>query len=99
YGPALAEFDGLRTVYHARGQNRLVMSTSRDGGATWSAPITAGTPLWNNTLNYAPAVAVHDGGMYVAYCETSGSHDRVHVDRFDGANWYVAKIYDLAGGA
>ena len=95
YGPALADFNGaLTTVYHAHGQNRLLMSTSTDG-ATWSTPVTAGTALWNHTLEYAPALAVHRGALYAAYCENVGDHDRAHVDRFDGTTWTLAKVYDL----
>jgi hypothetical protein len=95
YGPALADFDGkLTLVYHAKGQNRLLMSTSTDG-ATWSSPVTAGTSLWNYTLDYAPALAVHRGLLYAAYCENLGTTQRVQIDRFDGTTWTSAKTYAL----
>lgn len=84
-GPALAVFDGeLVMIYRAAGQNRLLMSRSR--GTSWSSPVTAGTSLGSSQLRAEPAVAVHQGNLYAAYCKGIG----VQIDRYDGASWTSA---------
>jgi len=95
YGPALTVFDNrLTMMYHASGQNRLVMTTSTNG-TTWSSPVTAGTSIGTSTIRYAPAITVHQGSLYAAYCkQLSSGAEKVHLDRFDGASW--SSIVDFA---
>jgi hypothetical protein len=96
YGPALTVHNGeLVTVYHRRGQNRLMMSTSN--GQTWSTPVTAGTSLGSQSVRYAPAVASHNGQLFIAYCRTSPQGDVVSVERFNGgASWTQVAAFDMA---
>jgi len=99
YGPALTEHNGqLVTIYHRRGQNRLMMSTSN--GETWSTPVTAGTSLGLWSLHYAPAVVSHDGELYVAYCRHSSYYgEEVRVDRLEGTSWRYAAEFVPPYGA
>jgi len=96
YGPALTVWrNQLVAVYHQAGQNRLMMSTSLDG-SYWTTPVTAGTSLYNRSLNYAPAAIALNGRLYVAYCETDG-FDKVRIDTYDGTTWWQEHAYSVEG--
>jgi hypothetical protein len=99
YGPALTVHNGqLVTVYHRRGHNQLLMSTS--SGQSWSTPVTAGTSFGAQRVRYAPAVASHGGHLYIAYCRTSLGGDIVSVERFDGGtSWTVVATYPMVASS
>jgi hypothetical protein len=72
--PALAVDDGrvyVVWIAHLRDGLRLVrLSTSRDGGRTWSQPVQVNE---NETIVFYPSVAVGRGGVvYVAWNEVGG---------------------------
>jgi hypothetical protein len=94
YGPAVAVFNNQLTVaYHAYGQNRFLMTTFVNNA--WTTPVTAGTSVGSSTIRYAPALSVQSNRLFMAYCKDSSDHDRVQVDRFDGASWTSAATYDI----
>ena len=87
-GPALVAYGGrLVAIYHARGENRLMMAQSSPDVSTWFAPRTAGTSLDRDTLLNAPAAVVHGGELFVGYCRRTSAGDQVWVDRYTGASW------------
>lgn len=96
YGPALVNHNGrLVALYHARGQNRLLMTTSADG-QSWTVPVNAGTTLGADTLLYAPAAVVHGGDVYVGYCRRTSAGDRVRIERLSAGVWTEAASYPTA---
>lgn len=96
YGPAVAVLNNrLVAVYHASGQNRLVMTTS-DGTNGWSAPVNAGTTLNSTTLRYAPALAVRNGVLYAAYCTGDSAGDHIRIDEYTTA-WRTVSHIDVDG--
>lgn len=83
WGPALANFGGrLVGVYHAAGQNRLLMTTSTNA-STWSSPVTVGTALGTDTLLYAPALGVYGTTLLLGYCRRTASSDQIRIERLD----------------
>jgi len=92
YGPALVNHGSqLVLVYHARGENRLMMSTS--SGSSWTNPVTVGSTLGGATILNAPAAVSHGGNLYIGYCTRTSAGDFVRIDRRDGTAW--TKIAEL----
>jgi hypothetical protein len=98
YGPALTVLGSrLATVYHAAGQNRLLMATSIDG-VNFSIPVTAGRSLERATLRYAPSIAAKGDLLYAAYCVTDQYGNHVWIDRmYTTGVWAPVKQFDVPG--
>src|SRR5439155_14611590 len=58
------------TRYRSDGHNDVVISTSTDGGATWSAParVNGPDPAGEALDHFTPDVAAYRGVVHVTYC-------------------------------
>lgn len=96
-GPAIGVLNNrLYAVYHANGQNRLVMTTS-DGTNGWSSPVNAGTTLNSTTLRNAPAVGVRNGILFAAYCIGDSAGDHIRIDQYANSAWTTVKQFNVDG--
>ena len=85
-------FDGKDTMYHfvgvaaakSRGRSAIAMRTSKDSGATWSAPRLIVPEFKSGHLPTEPVFRMHDGTIVIAI----DGPDTLFMSKDEGLTWY-----------
>jgi len=86
-GPALAAFNGqLHMVYIANNETNTLLHIASFDGVNWGPETVVSSGLTHSS-KAAPALAVLDGQLHMAYIANNESNMLLHIASFDGVNW------------
>jgi hypothetical protein len=93
HAPAMAEYGGKLYITGSQPQTKKVWVATMDA----SEQFTAAEPLGWDVAMWAPALAVHEGRLFLAYVEAEQTHaGEIRYRSFDGVAW--APKQGVSGG-